>query len=283
MKRLILFLSAFFIANSLIPQSLLWEISGKGLHKSYLYGTIHIQDKRVFSFDEIVEQKLMECDAYAMELLLDEIKREDIESSMLMKNNSLDKLLSVEDYHMLDSVMKAKTGLGILMLNKMKPFFVSSQLMQADMSKDMEDPLDMYFLKKARKEGKKALGIEQFSDQIGAIDQISLEEQCKMLMDAIRDTSKEEQQFDDLLKAYLNGDLDTMIILSSDTSMPDNFNKAFLIDRNNGMAKNIIKYCKQQSTFNAIGAAHLGGEDGVIALIRKKGYKVTPIEFKFLQ
>ncbi len=281
MNKILVLLSVVVFVNNIYSQSLLWEISGKGINKSYLYGTIHIQDKRVFRFDDIVEQKLMSCDAYAMELLMDEIKKEDIEKSMLMKKNTIDKLLSKEDYNYLDSVMKAKTGTGMLFLNKMKPFFISSQLMQANMSKDMEDPLDLYFLNKAKKAGKKTLGIERFADQISAIDKISLEEQCKMLMDGIRDTSKEEQQFDDLLEAYLNGNLDSLLILSNDTSLPENFNKAFLIDRNKGMAKNIIKYCKQQSTFNAIGAAHLGGEQGVIALIRKKGYTVKPLMFNF--
>lgn len=281
MRKIIILISVILITNALSSQSLLWEISGKGLQTSYLYGTIHIQDKRVFQYDDIVEEKIMDCDAYAMELLIDEIKREDIEKSMLMKKHTIKELLSGKDYALLDSTLKAKIGAGMLMLNKMKPFFIASQLMQADLSKDMEEALDIYFLNKAKKAGKLIFGIEQFSDQIGAIDQISLDEQCEMLMDAIRDTLKEEQQFDDLLKAYLSGNLDTMLVLSSDTSLPEKFNKAFLIDRNKGMAKNIIKLCKKQKTFNAIGATHLGGEKGVIALIRKKGYTVKPIVFTF--
>ncbi|MFH2142462.1 MAG: TraB/GumN family protein [Bacteroidota bacterium] len=276
-------LSAFLITAfaGLNAQSLLWEITGKGIQKSYLYGTIHIQDKRVFQYDKIVEEKLMECDAYAMELLIDEIKKEDIEKSMYMKNKTLKDLLSTEDYKMLDSVLKAKMGMGLIMFNKMKPFFLSSQLMQIEMSKDMDDALDMYFLKKARESGKQVFGIEQLSDQIGAIDQISLEEQCQMLIESVKDTSKEEQKFDELLYAYLLGNLDTMLVLSSDTSLPAKFNKAFLIDRNAGMAKNIAKISKNYKTFHAIGAAHLGGEKGIIALLRKKGYKVDPVEFKF--
>lgn len=276
-------LSAFLISAfaGLNAQSLLWEITGNGIQKSYLYGTIHIQDKRVFQYDKIVEEKLLECDAYAMELLLDEIKKEDIEGSMYMKKTTLKDLLSDDDYKLLDSVLKAKMGMGLIMFNKMKPFFLSSQLMQIDMAKEMEDALDLHFLKIARNAGKKAFGIEKLTDQIGAIDQISLKDQCKMLVEAVKDTSKEEQQFDGLLFAYLAGNLDTMIVLSSDTSLPAKFNKAFLIDRNIGMAKNIINISKQYSTFHAIGAAHLGGDKGVLALLRKKGYKVEPVKFSF--
>ncbi|MFH2095122.1 MAG: TraB/GumN family protein [Bacteroidota bacterium] len=281
MKKITALSLALFVFAGIKAQSLLWEITGKGIKKSYLYGTIHIQDKRVFAFDKLVEEKLMECDAYAMELVIDEITREDLEASMYMKDKTLKDLLSPEDYSMLDSILKAKMGVGLVMLNKMKPFFVSSQLMQAGMSKDMEEALDMYFLNKARAAGKPVFGIEKFSDQMGAIDQISLEEQCEMLMESVRDTSKEEMQFDDLLHAYLTANLDTMIVLSNDTALPEQFNKAFLVDRNVGMAKNIIKICKKQSTFNAIGAAHLGGDKGVIALLRKKGLVLKPVPFSF--
>ncbi|GAB4277487.1 MAG: hypothetical protein Kow0068_00610 [Marinilabiliales bacterium] len=260
---------------------MLWEISGKGINKSYLYGTIHIQDKRVFQYDPIVEEKIKECDAYAMELLLDEIDKEELEKSMYMKKTTIKELLTQEEYKLLDSLMKAKTGMGLILFNKMKPFFISSQLMQTDMSKDMEDALDMHFLKIARQEGKLTFGIEKLSDQVQAIDKISLKDQCKMLMESLNDTTQATASFDNLLKAYLEANLDTMIILSSDTSLPELFNKAFLIDRNKGMAKNIIKICKKHKTFNAIGAAHLGGKDGVIELIRKKGYIVKPIPFDF--
>lgn len=281
MKKIFVFLNLFLFTISVFSQSLLWEISGKGINKSYLYGTIHIQDKRVFQYDPIVEEKIKECDAYAMELLLDEIDKEELEKSMYMKKTTIKELLTQEEYKLLDSLMKAKTGMGLILFNKMKPFFISSQLMQTDMSKDMEDALDMHFLKIARQEGKLTFGIEKLSDQVQAIDKISLKDQCKMLMESLNDTTQATASFDNLLKAYLEANLDTMIILSSDTSLPELFNKAFLIDRNKGMAKNIIKICKKHKTFNAIGAAHLGGKDGVIELIRKKGYIVKPIPFDF--
>lgn len=280
--RNILIISLFLLSTSLFSQSLLWKISGKGLKKpSYLYGTIHIQDKIVFAYDKIVEEKILECDAYAMELLLDEIDKETIQKAMLIKDNTLDKLMTKEEYAELDKYMKEKTGMGLMLFNKTKPFFIMSQVMQADMNKDMPLALDMHFLDLARKNGKKAFGIEKFDEQMAAVDQISLKDQIKMMLESIRDTSKTENKFDELLQTYLKADLDKMLILSADSSMPENFNKAFLIDRNVKMAKNIAKFSSKQSTFNAIGAAHLGGEKGVINLLRKKGYTLEPITFKF--
>ncbi|OFX62092.1 MAG: hypothetical protein A2046_16780 [Bacteroidetes bacterium GWA2_30_7] len=281
-KKLIITYLLFIIAIPTFSQSLLWKISGKGLKKpSYLYGTIHIQDKRVFSFEPIVNEKLNECEAYAMEVLLDELDKESIQNAMLMKDITLDKLMSKEDYDFLAQFIKEKTGMSLFLFNKTKPFFIMSQVMQAGMSKDKELPLDMYFLDLAHKANKKTLGIEKFEEQMAAVDQISLQEQVRMLLESAKDTVKEEDSFDKLLEAYLSENLDQMLKLSNDSTMPANFNDAFLINRNVRMAQQIAKFSKKQTTFNAIGAAHLGGPKGVIELLRQKGFIVEPVPFKF--
>ncbi|HRW20642.1 MAG TPA: TraB/GumN family protein, partial [Bacteroidales bacterium] len=70
-KRFLLLTVSLISCISAFPQSLLWEITGKGFEKpSYLYGTIHIQDKRVFAFDSVVYEKINFCDAFAMEVLM---------------------------------------------------------------------------------------------------------------------------------------------------------------------------------------------------------------------
>ncbi len=212
---------------------------------------------------------------------MDELNRDEIMDAMLMKDNSLDKLLSKEDYKTLDSVVKVLTGSGVFIYNKMKPFFLSSQLMQMNISQDMDEALDLYFLKKARSEGKNCFGVEEFMDQINAIDAISLEEQAKMLFDGLTDTTENSDagKLDDMLQAYMSFDLETMFEMTNDTALPAEFNKVFLIDRNVGMAKNFLKISKKQTVFCAVGAAHLPGETGVIELLREKGYTVEPVIF----
>ncbi len=284
MKKLFSLPVLLLLALPLLSQSLLWEISGKNLKSpSYLYGTIHIQDKRAFGFDSIVIEKLLQCDAYAMELLLDDIPYNEMMNAMLMKDITLKDLYTVEQYNSLDSIMKSLTGQGIVLYDKMKPFFLMSQLMQMKIVSDMPEALDLFFLKTAREAGKKCLGIEEFSDQIQAIDAITLQEQANMLFDALNDTISISSfdQFDKLLQAYVDQDLEKLFEFSNDTALPPAFNDAFLVKRNVKMAKKIAKFSKKQSTFSAIGAAHLPGKQGVIELLQKKGYTLTPISFQF--
>ena len=90
--------------------SLLWEITKKGIeHPSYLYGTIHIQDKRVFSFDRIVTDKLYSCDVYAMESIIDDIDPVSLQKVFFMKKHSLKELLKPKEYNALSIVLHDKT------------------------------------------------------------------------------------------------------------------------------------------------------------------------------
>ncbi|PLX07383.1 MAG: hypothetical protein C0596_10585 [Marinilabiliales bacterium] len=265
-------------------QTILWKVSGKKLKSpSYVYGTIHIQDKKVFAFDETVTNAFNSCDAFAMEILMDELDMDEVKEAMFMEKHTIDEFLTDEEYRILDSIVKEMTGTGMLMYNKMKQFFLSSQLMQMNMSQDMEMALDLYFLNMARDAGKSCYGVEKFSDQIDAIDAISIEEQVDMLYEGLTDTTSvnSDAQFDELLDAYLSFDSEKIFDISNDTALPAEFNKAFLIDRNKGMVKNFIKIAKKESLFCAVGAAHLVGEEGVVELLRKKGYTVEPVLFKW--
>ena len=284
MKKTALILSILFIQINVYSQSLLWKISGNGLeNSSYLYGTIHIQDKRVFAFDSVVINAFNSCDAFAMEILMSEVKPETMQKAILMKNNSLDELMSTKDYNSLSAFFKRKTGVSIMLYNKAKPFFLASILQIADIQKDMSETLDMHLLSKAIKAGKTTYGVEDFEDQINAVDKISLEDQVDFLLNYVKDTATSKDQLETLIKTYLSMDIVAIQkLIQEEESSPKELEKIFLIDRNKKMAKRIKKLSKKQSIFVAIGAAHLPSKEGVIQLLTNYGYTVKPIYFKFV-
>lgn len=272
-----LLLSAFAQENSL-----LWKVSKKNKKTSYLYGTVHIQDKRVFAFDEIVYEKIQDCDALAVELIIDEIDVEAMQEQIFLKEGLLKDYMTEIEYALLDSIVKIKTGQSVAMFAKMKPFFLSSQLMQMDLPKDMPMALDMHFIDTARKMDLDVIALEDISDQIGAIDKMSIEAQVSMLLDGLEDYDNHiGEEMAELVDAYITQDLETMHVLMQDTTLPKEFGEELLVSRNYGMAKAIQKIMKKQSVFAAFGAAHLVGDEGVIALLRKKGYTVKPVKVEF--
>ena len=135
MKKIFFLLALVLAASFCFSQSILWKVTGKKIKSpSYLYGTIHIQDKRVFAFDNTVTDAFNSCDAFAMEILMDEIDPKESQEATLMKDGkTLKTIMSAEDYKLLDSAFTAATGASLLLYNKMKPIFVSSAMMQAGM------------------------------------------------------------------------------------------------------------------------------------------------------
>lgn len=272
-----------FLALTSFSQSLLWKVSGKNLHSpSYLYGTIHIQDQRVFQFDSTVTQAFQSCEAFAGELLLDQIDVKAVRASMMMpEGKTLNLLLSQEDFQLLDSICKATVGVSALFMNTMKPFFVMSTIQQMQMPKDESQPLDMYLLKEARKQGKDCYGLEDYLEQIKAIDAITLKDQVQMLMEDLHDTMGYEAHYDTMLHAYLQFDLDNMSEMVEDPKFPANFENVLVSKRNVTMVKGFEKIAKKQTLFCAVGAAHFGGDKGIVSLLRKKGYTVEPVYFQW--
>ena len=85
-----------------------------------------------------------------------------------------------------------------------------------------------------------------------------------------------------MLEAYLTFDLDKLAEMVQDTTLPDKFEKVLVSDRNVTMAKQFVRISSKHTVFCAVGAAHLPGDKGVIALLRKKGYTVEPVTFGWL-
>ncbi len=278
MKKILL-AGLLFCAVSASAQSLLWRVSGKDLKsQSYLYGTIHIQDRRVFAFDSTVWHCFDSCDAIALELLLDETNIKAIRQKMYMpKGNNLVTMLSKDDFAILDSLCKDKLGASAIFLSSMKPMFLMSALQDADLPKDEPLPLDMFFQKQAREKGKNCYGLEDYMAQIKAIDAISLDDQVEMLKQVLHSQQNMFVSFDSLVLVYLDFDMDKITEMLEDPTLPENFNKSLVSKRNKIMLKGFRKRAVGESVFCAVGCAHLTGKDGLIAQLRKRGYTVEPV------
>lgn len=273
---------ALFICEQLSAQqnSLLWKIEASHLSKpSYLYGTMHSRDKRAHMFSDSVLTKLNECDAVALELLTSKMEENPFAmlQLMMMEDTTLDMLLSEEDYQVVNAYAEKNLEMYSMFINKMKPIFTSALLTEGMMRNDKPYTVDDYFEKKAEAGGKLAIGIETMEEQMGALDQISLREQAQMLLEQIKSEGEDSVLFEQLMEHYKNQDLDAMMKIYKSEEIPEMFDEALIIKRNQVMAHRMDSIIKMQPTFNAVGALHLAGNEGVIELLKKKGYKMTPV------
>ncbi len=289
MKRIILFTSIFLLIVSAQAQeidttknSLLWEISGNGLKQpSYIFGTIHIIPEKDFFFTDLMKEKFEFCKQLVLEI--------DINLSLTEKINTAKQMFlpdgkSLSDYMTNDEFSIFKTylldSLGVKektfkRMQKIKPMF-SSALILNDLigkSKTYEEE----FNKLAAKNNMKVSGLESLQFQIDLINKISIEEQIKMLTE---DSSNKNplDSYNKMLKLYKNQNLDSLKILIDEDESMANISEDLLKNRNTDWIPKIEKLINNSSVFIAVGAGHLAGEDGVLNLLKQKGYIVKPIK-----
>ncbi len=286
------------LANDLLAQqnSLLWEISGNDLKgSSYLYGTIHITDPRVFEFDSIVWEKINACDKFNGELDLDDAQKPDLSlmsSMMLPSGVTLEKLYK-DSTHFEYVMEKLNEKLGAManMLISLKPILILALVEQSEVMSKMESDgvmqqsrdqvLDLYLQSEARQMKKVVGGLETSREQMESLDNIVLEEQARMLYEALKSEVSDEGSMSEMVDLYLKQDLKQLKKILLETGEYNQFNESLIVSRNLRFAQRIVEQAKESPTFNAIGAAHLPGDTGVLAVLKQMGYKVKPIKFKF--
>jgi len=289
MRPYILFALFFICASSYaekLPTSgtLLWRVSGNGLtENSYLYGTMHTRDNRVFRFSDSVLNCFIRCKAFAMELKLDELNQEDVINNMMMDSGkSIENYLTKNQYDSLQLKIQSVTGLPLNLFERLKPIYIATMLSQSEMLYDTMNKnsyslfLDEYFELMAKNSGKKVAALEALQTQLDVFNFLSIKQQIDLLMKSIRKENN-ELQIDTFVNHYINGELEILLKNDNNELWSAEFMNKILYRRNFGMADNIESLIKKQSTFSAFGAAHLTGDSGIISILRTKGYTVEPV------
>ncbi|WP_018343705.1 TraB/GumN family protein [Cytophaga aurantiaca] len=263
--------------------SLLWEITGKGLKDtSYLFGTIHIRDKRVFDLGDSTYYAIHRTKALFGELNLQDkaVMKQHASELLMPAGSTLQSLISAEDYELVKKYCKKHIGMYALLINKIKPIYISAIVSEDLLKKEKKKPLDLYLQDYAAKRGNSIGGIETFEEQLAVINLLSVQEQADMLVEQIKHIDEEKKLMEYMLQLYLSESLDSLEILVQEDTLSQEFNEAILDSRNMVMVQRMEIQMKKQSTFFAVGAAHLPGTKGLIALLRKQGYTVRPVKRK---
>ena len=260
-------------------KSLLWEISGNGLSSpSYLYGTMHVADKRVFKFSKSVMPSFEKCGAYAMELDPGATDPMAMLEMMKLKEGTLQDLFTAEQWDKLDGYFQDKYKQPLSTYNAFSPFFIYSLVLQSQVKNGMGEALDLYFYNQAKEVAKDLYGLETAEEQISAINTMSSEDLVKMLMESIEGKNDGKKEMKKMLKIYMKGDLEKMSKLAEDAELGDDFESELIVLRNHRMAERLQPLIRKKATFVAVGALHLPGDEGVISLLRKDGYTVEALK-----
>jgi uncharacterized protein YbaP (TraB family) len=262
------------ISQQTKPQSLLWKITGNTLSSpSYLYGTIHIKDKRVFEWQEAVYARLGECSNYAGEL---DLNMENIMKAagymLLPEGQTLHDRFSAEEYDLVKDAVKSCSGYELALLDKLKPISLVALCFSVKSAEELEATVDELLYKKAVEGGKQIIGLETVEEQVVLLDKIP----DSYVLEYFRNLDEQEKEFNNLIRFYRNADLDSLWLMMQDEESGSMLNDEMIRVRNHRMTERILPLIRKQSTFIAIGSGHLPGNEGIIALLRNEGYVVEP-------
>ncbi len=283
--RYLILLFTFFIslfANAQeLEKSLLWKISGNGLKQpSYLYGTIHITcdatlDENTLNALEATQQLYLELDMDDKSMQMQMMKL------MMMKDGvKLSTLLSPEDFQIVDEFLKKNLKMSAKLFDSFKPFMISSMLFPKMLDCEHKS-VESELMKVTKEQNEEVFGLEKVEDQMKVFDEIPYQDQVDELLKTVKgDLEKDKKELDEMMTIYQNKDIEGMlkIMTDSDNKITSENQDILLNNRNKNWIPVMIKTMKDKPTFFGVGAGHLAGEEGVIKLLRKKGYKVEAVQ-----
>lgn len=277
---------ATFACNTTRKQSvkprtdaLLWRITGKGSNPSYLYGTMHIVCAEDMSIADSLKSAMDRSDRLYLELDMDDptMMLKTAQLSML-KEGSIREIAGKEGFEKIEKFMKDSIGVPSMLFSRMKPFALMSLMYTKIPACSRTESYEQRLVDMAKQGRKEVVGLETVEEQFAVFDRIPDSTEIRMVMDMIDDFEFQRRQFAEMSLLYRKRDLNGLSAMMQASPDMAGLEEVLLWDRNRKWIPIMEKAMSSGPVLFAVGAGHLPGEQGVIGLLRKAGYRVEPVE-----
>lgn len=282
-KLIIGFLTLFTGNNSFsqhaVNKSLLWEVTGNNLsNPSYLFGTIHVMCSNNIVVDTLLSEKFNKAEQLYLELNMDDIKTLSgaMQGMMMNGDTTLQQLLTKDVYDSTAVNFQELTKLPLAFVDNIKPMMAMSFIYPAIMGCQPE-AWEQRFAQMANEKNIPVKGLETVEKQIEVLDNIPLKVQADMLANALKDVDSLKESFNKMLELYKEKDIEALYKQTETEEDFSQYESVLITNRNEDWVGKIIFEADKKPTFFAFGAAHLAGKNGVINLLREKGFSVKPV------
>ncbi len=279
------------IANS---KGIFWKVTKPGIEPSWLLGTMHSPDPRIARIDgkagealsssaTVLVESTDALDAAKMRAAMQELK----DVAYLPKGTSLESLMPQAAIARLQREAEAH-GMPWPVANQMQPWMVAAAIArpmcELRAASTGEPVLDELIARTAQKAGIEVAGLETVSEQFKAVASIPQEFHVNALADLVElgDLSDDVTETTKLL--YLKGEIGLVLPLVRVFSPKAyegkgyaEFQDLLVRQRNLVMAERAIPFLEKGNVFMAVGALHLPGEQGIVALLQNAGYTLVPV------
>lgn len=268
-----------------LANSLLWEITGKGLEKpSYVFGTIHMIDREHYFLTDAAKEAFDKVYNVTFEIDMEEMTDLGTLMPLMMKafmrgDTTLRDLLSEEKYTLVSNHFQ-EIGLPMMFVERIKPMFLSALA-----SGDMSDPTaqqdivsyEMELMEMAQEKEKEIMGLETAEYQMSMFDSIPYRVQADMLVASIQDQSGGSEQMERMIELYTTQNIEGMQSLMEEDQDVLDYQDLLLVTRNRNWIPVMEKRMADGPSFFAVGAGHLAGAEGVLRLLIEAGYSIKPL------
>jgi uncharacterized protein len=271
-------------------KSLLWEISGPGITQpSYLFGTIHsacvdrlvLKPKQKKVLDN-VQQLYLEIDISDSSVAIAAAA-----GMLLPGGQTLKDVMTAAEYRKVKDFFTKEIKAPFWTISNLRPMILSG-IVTGVAARCQTNSWEVVLGRLARKKEWSIMGLETAQEQLALFDRIPIKEQVQQLIASIDNRQKIRKQsiqdYQELQAAYQSQDIAKLYKLVStgvevgvSNTAQQKFVMALLDERNQKWIPIISRVAQEKPTFFGVGAGHLGGQQGVISLLRNAGYTVQPV------
>jgi uncharacterized protein YbaP (TraB family) len=273
------------VARAADAKTFAWKVTGKG-GVVYLVGSVHVLAADFYPLNAALESAYKDANLLVEEVDMAEMldpssQMKMLQRGMLPSSTPLDKVVSPATYALV-SKRVADLGLPMEPFKLLKPWVVALMLQSVEWQKaglDPENGLDKHFYDRAKADGKATQGLETTDFQISRFDDMTMQQQDKLLAESLKDIDAEKANMTKLMSAWKAGDVSTVeqLVLAEVKDEPQLYQR-LLVDRNKTwMPKIEALFARPGRALVVVGAAHLVGDDGVVAMLKAKGYTVEQL------
>ena len=263
-------------------KSFLWKVQS-GPRVMYLAGSVHALSEDVYPLSPAFEQAFAASDTLVEEIDLEEAGLLSLGPMLLSKamyqdGRTFDKVVSKETVELVTAQLKGMP-MAAELIRPMKPWMVmlmlaAMQVQQAGLNPNLG--LDKYFFDKATDARKTVVGLETAESQIDRFDKMPEALQEQMLRSTLDEMNLQSKELASIVATWRRGDAATLerSLMPGLKKYPAAY-QSLIVERNNNWMPQLEK-CLARTTpcMVVVGAAHLVGPDGLLALLQRKGYRI---------
>ena len=268
--------------NTNTENTLLWQITGNGLKKpSYIFGTMHLLCADDARLSDNLKNAIAETDQIYFEIDLDDMNQ--LMSTMkyirMNDNVKLSDLLSKEEFERIKKYFNDNPSMvPFSMMERFKPYMLTSLISESGFGCETTNGMEMSIMSEAKKSGKEIKGLETTEFQAGLFDSIPYKQQAKELLNYIDSIEKFRKSTEELVEVYRKQDLKKIEELTTQSEAGlDQYLDLLVYGRNRRWMQALNFILRSKPSLIAVGAGHLPGGQGMLALLKKAGFKVKPI------